>query len=356
LLLAARVARRTTDWAEADELLDHYWQLRGDDDDLVLERLLLRAAHGELEAARPGLQRHIDQDDAAAPLAREALVSGMLYSFRLGDAAAALERWLERSPESTTALLLQGKLDEMRDNNKGAVPGYRRLLELDAGHDEARLRLAGVLVEQFKGNEALEHLQVLSQHLPDHPGVEVLLAQALDQVGQSGEARAVLEKCLEHHPDHPGALAERGWIAQRDGQRDKAEELLGRAVRLDPGNFSTRYRFSQVLRANGKKDPAHASLDEAKRIERDLRRIREIIQEKVQQSPRSASLHFEAAMIALRLGQSADALRWLLSALQVDPEHPPTHRALALYYEDVGSPILAARHRAIAQRLAGSEP
>jgi Tfp pilus assembly protein PilF len=57
------------------------------------------------------------------------------------------------------------------------------------------------------------------------------------------------------------------------------------------------------------------------------------------------------AVIALRAGLPKEGLRWLLSALQVGPNHAPTHRALAAYYHETGSPILAARHRAIAQRL-----
>ena len=40
-------------------------------------------------------------------------------------------------------------------------------------------------------------------------------------------------------------------------------------------------------------------------------------------------------------------------ALQADPDHVPTHRSLAAYYHEAGNPILAARHREIAQRLAG---
>src|SRR5262249_3534548 len=59
LLLSARVARRSGAWTEARVLLDRYWQQRGDDDPLVLERLLLRATRGEVEAVQPLLQLRI---------------------------------------------------------------------------------------------------------------------------------------------------------------------------------------------------------------------------------------------------------------------------------------------------------
>ena len=64
----------------------------------------------------------------------------------------------------------------------------------------------------------------------------------------------------------------------------------------------------------------------------------------------AAVLH-EVALIVLRAGRPREALRWMLNALQLDPEHVPTHRLLAAYYREAGNPILAARHRALAQRL-----
>src|SRR5438128_1604180 len=73
LLLSARVARRGGAWTEAEEVLNRYWQRNGDDDALVLERLLLRATRGEVEAVQPLLQARIAQDGPLAPLAREAL-------------------------------------------------------------------------------------------------------------------------------------------------------------------------------------------------------------------------------------------------------------------------------------------
>src|SRR5205823_458805 len=66
LLLSARVTRRAGAWTESEALLDRYTELRGDDDALVLERLSLRATRGEIEATRPLLQLHIEQNDSAA--------------------------------------------------------------------------------------------------------------------------------------------------------------------------------------------------------------------------------------------------------------------------------------------------
>ena len=42
-------------------------------------------------------------------------------------------------------------------------------------------------------------------------------------------------------------------------------------------------------------------------------------------------------------------LRWLHSALQLDPHHKATHEALADYYRRMGNQGLAARHKELAQ-------
>jgi predicted Zn-dependent protease len=244
---------------------------------------------------------------------------------------------------------------EMREQPKLALPSYRRVLEQDPDHDEARLRLTGCLMQLYQADEALPHLIHLRRRLPGNPEVQVQLAQALDQQGRIAEARALLDECLRDHPDRPGALAERGWIASRDGDGQRAEEDLGRAIQLDPSDLTAHHRYYQVLNQNGKKAEAAKEQETIDRVKADLEQINEIVLGRLPATPNDPSLYFDAGMIALRIGRPKEMLRWLQSALQVDPGHAPTHRALATYYQDTGNPILAARHRALGQRP-GGEP
>jgi tetratricopeptide (TPR) repeat protein len=355
LLLSARVARRSGAWTEAEELLDRYWRAHGDDDALALERLLFRATRGELESVQSSLQARIDRDDPSAPLAREALIAGLMFRFRLGEAEQQINRWLEHDPDNTLALLARGNLYEKRDLSSDALMAYRRLLELDPEHDEARLRMTTILLHLSQGEEALGHLEYLRRRLPDNPTVLVQLAQALDLQGQADEARATLDECLRRHPDNAAALAERGRIARRDGDGALAEEYLRRAVRLDPGKSSARYQLYLTLNQNGKKDEALKEQEAGTRMEEDVKRIKELLHTRLQETPNDPAVYYEVAMIALRAGRPKEALHWLENALQVGPDHLPTHRALATYYRERGNPILAARHRAIAQRLSNQQ-
>ena len=354
LLLMARVARRAGQWDDAEKLLNDYWAGHGDDEELVFERLLLRAARGDLEAAGPPLAARIRAGGPDAGPAREALVTGELARFRWAEADAALTAWAAAEPDNTTALLLRGKLQEQRHDPEGPAVAYHRILELDPDHDEARLRLATVLLERFYGEEALGHLEVLRRRLPDNADVTVLWAVALGLQGRTAEARAALDAAIAARPNHPRALAERARYAASDGDNAAALDDFARAVRLDPGNMTVRHQYAQALLRAGR--PADADRERAaiERLRTDLERMNELIAGPLQTRPNDPAVHYQIAVIALRSGQPDEALRWLQSALKVDPDHLPTHRALAGFYHATGNPVLAARHRAIASRLAGA--
>ena len=81
----------------------------------------------------------------------------------------------------------------------------------------------------------------------------------------------------------------------------------------------------------------------------DLNRLAQLTRE-LMKSARDPSRCAEVGMILLRNGHDQEGLRWLSSVLQENPGHRPTHAALADYYERSGNPLLAARHRQLAQQ------
>lgn len=352
LILSARVARRTGAWDAAEAALTRYSERHGDGPDLVLERLLLRATRGEIEAAGPPLLARVRDGGPDARLAREALVAGLVYRFRWAEADAVIADWLASDPDDPIALLLRGKLDEQRQNSEAAARAYRRVVELDPEHDEARLRLTTLLLVNRFGAEALAHLEVLRGRLPDHPEVGVQWARALALEGRTAESRAAVAACLAAHPDYPPALAERGGFALLDGDEAAAERDLERAVNLAPGDVAARAQLALVLARVGKREEAARRQAEVDRMKADGERVAALIEGPLQARPDDPAVPHEIAAIALRAGQVGEALRWYEAALRADPDHAPTHRALAALHHELGNPALAARHRALAGRAA----
>lgn len=352
ILLCARVARRSGAWNECEFLLNSYSQLHGEDEVVVLERLLLRATIGEVDTVAPVLQERINRNDSAARLAREALISGHLYLYRLDVAAKMIDDWLQRDPRHTIALMLRGKLQEQRERESDALETYRQALEIDPEYDEVRLRMTEILLAFRQGAEAVVHLEYLRRRMPNSVDVLAQLGQALDLQGRIDEARSALDECLQLNPNHATALLERGRIARGDGDLQKAEDLLARSVQAEPGNTIARHQYFLALNANGKIAEANVQLAEVRQVETDIKQINDLMRDGLRDSPNDPAVRCEVAKIARRARLPKEALRWLQRALQIDPNYLPAHQELSSLYYQLGNPILSTRHRAIARQLA----
>lgn len=346
LLLAARAARRSGSFDEADQFLDRYQDVRGRDDaDLILERVLVRAERGEVDSVARFCRALLDRDDPATFLVLEALAKGELRAYRPVGADAAVEEWLKRQPDNPQALLIRGQVHELRERRTDAIVAYRRALEVDASLDEARMRLCPVLMEMGLAQEARPHLEYLHRRYPGNPMVQVLLARARDRQGDAEAAEKILDDVLSQRPHFAPALAERGKLARRAGRWAEAETLLREAVSLEPGDYPARYQLAQCLENNGKADEAQKEHDRLRQLEDDMKRSQEIAAGRLEAEPHNAQLHYEMGMISLRAGAVAEGLRWLHSALKEDPNHAAAHEALREHYQKVGDFGRARQHR-----------
>jgi tetratricopeptide (TPR) repeat protein len=344
LLLSARVARRTAAFDQANLLLDRYQAVRGEDDDLVLERLLVRAASGDLDAVARFGRMVVDQHDPAAPLVLEAFVHGYLRMYRLQEADACLQAWLQLQPDNAQAHFLQGLMLEQRGALQEALASFRQAVALDAHHDQARLHLSFILTQLHQGGEALPHLQYLQRRGMDSPMLPVYLARCHYQLGQTDDAERVLHAALEQQPHFAPALADLGKILFETGRRQEAGPFLKEAASLLPGDYQVHYLYSQSLAETGNQAEVKAEAARLKQIEEDVKRVEVLVNVDMSKRPHDPALHYEAGMLALRAGAPEDGLRWLESALKEDPDYGPAHLALAYFYQQNGDASRAARH------------
>jgi tetratricopeptide (TPR) repeat protein len=345
LLLVARASRRVGAFDVAEEALTRYEDKHGVDDGLTLERMLLRAERGEIELVERCFRARVEAGHPDAPLILEALVRSFIRNYRLKEAEECLDRWFELEPDNTQALLDRGIISEIRQIRSEAADYYRRVVELDPQHDDARMRLARILVELGQASAALPHLNYLQPRFPDDPLVAVQQARCLELLGQQSQAIEVLDQALERFPQSAEARVLRGKLAMQDGQLEQAEEMLRRAVALDPGTYTTRYQLYTCLSQRGKLDEAKEESNRLKLMEEDMRLLEELAGGKMQKTPHDPALHYQVAQIALRSGQVEEAVRWLHNALREDPHYGPAHQTLAMYYKRIGKPMLAAQHR-----------
>jgi tetratricopeptide (TPR) repeat protein len=356
LLLVARASRRMGAFDVAEEALARYEQKHGVDDDLTLERMLFRAEHGEIELVERFFRARVEAGHPDSSLILEALVRSFIRNYRLKEAEDCVNRWLELEPDNTQAVLDRGILAEVRQMRIEAADYYRRVVELDPQHDDARLRLARILVELGQASAALPHLNYLQPRFPDDPQIAVYQARCLELLGQQSQAVETVNQVLARFPESAEALVLKGRLMMQNGQLEESEELLRRAVALDPGTYTTRYQLYTCLSQRGKMEEAKEESNRLKQLEEDMRTLEQMAGGKMQQTPHDPALHYQIAQIALRTGQVEEAVRWLQNALREDPNYVPAHQMLALYYQRIGKPILASQHREQARAGGGAAP
>lgn len=353
LLLAARAARRTGAFDEANRCLDRYQEVRGpEDEDLTIERVLVRVERGETDAMTNYCLSLVTRDHPATPLILEALSRGYLRAYQPKKAEKAIEEWLERQPDNPEALLIQGQVHDLQTRQHDAIASYRRALTVDPELDDARLRLCSALMQLDLTSEAQPHLEYLSRRFPENLMVQVYLARVQDRQGHSEEAEKILDAVLARQPRYAPALAERGKLALRAEQFEQAEKWLREASTLEPGDFQAHYQLSQCLEKVGKSEEAQKEQAHLQQIEDDIKQIQEIANGRLEAQPHNVELHYRAGTIALRAGSVEEGLRWLHSALKEDPNHQPTHKALMEYYQRRGDFGRAREHR---QKLTASD-
>jgi tetratricopeptide (TPR) repeat protein len=355
LFLAARAARCAGLFDDAEEFLNRCQERRGRDDAITLERALLTAEGGDVDDVLTFCKARVEADDPDSPLILAALARGLLRDYRLLDADWAVRTWQERSPDDPMSHLLRGRVAHERYADTTAIAAYRRALEIDPELDEARDKLAAVLVETNQPREALPHLEYLCRQRPNDPALAVRLAQCRDLLGEQDEAARLLDEVLARHPDFQSALAERGKLALHAGQYAEAEGWLRRGSAAAPWDAALLEQLQLCLKQSGQTDKARALEPQLKQAKEDLEHLENLISKDIARNPLNPEPQYEAGTVLLRIGAYSEGVRRLQKAVRLNPRHVKAHEALADFYQRTGSLNQAAKHRRLAREAAAAE-
>jgi tetratricopeptide (TPR) repeat protein len=349
--LAARAARRAGALDEAEQhLIACENSPAVSADDLRLENSMLDAQRGKLTGAVEGyLRGQLDHKHPDTPLILEALAQGYVEQLRLPEALDCLDRCLKQQPDNVPALLWRGRVRERLTKTPDAVLDFRRAVELAHAHEEARLLLADALYLSGLWDEALRHYEQLRPSRPDDPAVLLGLAGCWANTGRLEEAQRLLDRLIADCPPNAVALMERGRLDLENERPAEAERWLRKSLAVNPSDRRTNHLLTQCLRLQGKDKEAREQEQKAERTLADLRRLGLILTEEMSKSPNDPNLHWELGVLCLRNGQVKQGLGWLSRALELDPRHKASHRALADYFTKAGDSARAAHHLRLAQ-------
>jgi tetratricopeptide (TPR) repeat protein len=345
-LLAARAARMTGHLEEADSHLKRCIKLqKGATQDTQLEFLLIRVQTGEEDEVRPALQRLIEAKHSESAMILETLARAYMNHLRFGPAYNVLTHWIQVAPDSPLPYHWRGWTLEHLNNHELAMKDYLRALDLDPNLFKVRLRVAEMLLDDKRPLEALPHLERLEREHQGNPNVMVRLGQCRYLQGRPKEARRLLEAAVKDMPRDSALLLHLARLDMDEGRPRQAEQWLRRALKVDPGDTEARYALVSCLQAQGRDDEAAAALARYKKYRDMLKRANRLLKQLAKNPGRDPSSPSEVGTLLLKFGHERIGLYWLHQALNRDPRHGPTHKALADYYEKKGQPEKAAAHR-----------
>ncbi len=347
-LLAAQAARRCGDLDAAQKYLKRADRFGRAAADIEVEQALVRAQSGYLGEVEPAFVKWIVDGHPQANEMIALLVPVYLADFRIVEVGKLTAKWVELRPNSPKAWAYRADiLERLRSNRELVIAARRRLAELTPDDRVARLNLVRVLlVTRQPPDEAAGHLEWLLAADPVDPPVLVQLAACREAQGRPDEAVAILDRVIAAAPGNAKALFDRGRLEMNRGRPVEAIRFLRRSAELDPSNDELLYTLFLGVRQTGTAEEARAAEERWRRCANDLQRVSELGRA-IGAAPDKPELRCEIGELFLRNGQTVEGLRWLESALRIDPRHAPTHRVLAAHYERTGRPDLARHHNAL---------
>ena len=168
------------------------------------------------------------------------------------------------SPEQRAdAEFRQAVADMQQGHVADAIAGYREVLRLDAGHDEARQALVALLLESKQGAESERVLQERLNARPGHTGFAMMLARLQVEHGALEQALATLEKSLPYADAQADYQAFFAALLQRRNRHKEAITHYQIVLQLAPDNGVWLMGYGLSLQAAQRADDARGAFRRA---------------------------------------------------------------------------------------------
>jgi predicted Zn-dependent protease len=344
-LMAAQTARRDGDLEAADQLLGEYHQFFSDvNPEERLEWALQQAQVGKFANVIDFLIECLEVRHPSSERIFEALAMGSAQVYNLDRASFWVGEMLDKFPKNPVGRLIRLQTLETLGHREDLLPPLRELVAEYPRYTNARQHLADTLFWLQQYDEAAKEYESLVAQVPNRPMALLGLARCQIKTGRTSAASDLLRKLQEQFPGNSEVLLECGRCALREDRFGDAESLLRRAVEMAPDDHQIHLELGICLQKIGRSEESKQHIDKAKRIEADLAHLEKAVDAMIQ-NPSDPEPRLLAGQICLRNGQVAEGLRWLNGALERKPDHKPTHRALADYYDSQGDSQQAEWHR-----------
>jgi tetratricopeptide (TPR) repeat protein len=355
--LLARATRRSGLFAESEENLKSAEQLGWDSQLVHRERVLaavqtgrVRPMEGELKAI---FARELTPEETEEVY--EALANGHASAFDAPEFFKCIDYWLDWRPGDIKPRQMRAEFILRLGDHARAAEEFREVLKTHPEQMAARFGLAECLLVLNRPSEAEELFRICHDTRPT-PRSALGLAKSLVRIDRADEALLLLQK-FENTEDRvvlAEMLEELGrWYLDRE-RLTEASSYLQKCVEIAPENYSAWHALSMAQSMQGDSNEARTSLEMSQSLQRDARRMFEIMSD-LTKSPESIDLRLEAAEIMFRQKKNDEAVAWLSSILDSSPHNLPANRRLAEHYRSIGQNELASQCDDRATQAHGAE-
>jgi predicted Zn-dependent protease len=233
----ARQAKIRGDAQSAEILLTEAVERNPSDCETRLELSELLLAHGSTQAAVVHLQKLIDQnpDD---PRSFVGLAEAMLMQRNLPEAERLVAKALELDPRQTRGLLLRGKIEQSRGDDRRALSDYHELLANEPDHIEATMLVAGLHLRHGDGRVAAPLLRSIAENAEQDPQLRAsaqwMLGRCYAQDSRWSDAAQALAAGMPSRPGTPDDWLELADACWRAGDLQKAHVAVEQALKRAP--------------------------------------------------------------------------------------------------------------------------
>jgi tetratricopeptide (TPR) repeat protein len=339
--LKARIAWIQNDPSTVDRELTQAERLGYSWNQLARLRGLLLARGSQKSEAEAMLRWQFNHSSKPDSEVAEALARLYLGTYRLGDAAAVLDRWMREVPSDARPYLLQADIDLRNHASSDVMIGrYQAALARDSSLAQARLGLAGQLQSDRRYAEAATEYAAYLASKPKDPLGYLRAGQNALEMGDEQSARALLDKALALAPHDSEVLAAHATLELRGGRLEKALHFFEQSIKADPFDHWNHYQRMLILARQGRKAEAEEERQTVERLKREQAHFGEI-SDRLLRNPLDLQLRSEAAQWLMEHGHDEEAVDWANLVLQTNPSDPAMNRLLANHYRKKGQLGLA---------------
>jgi len=346
--LLARTYRRLRRFDDVSRQLDQARKLGWDVALLKREQLIALAQTGQYAELKGHWSELFDTAGSDGPEISNAYVSGCISRLRLADALRVLNAWQADYPTDSQSYFLRGRLHEATLNWSDAARAYQQALQLAPSRIDARFHLAKSLMKLGRFQNAESHLRQVLREAPRHHKAPVVLATCLIKLRKTAEARDLLTLVLQKTPNRLEALKAMGKLELSAGRPKAALRYLKPAAKRHPEDCEVRYAYGKALRETGDEQAAREQFAFVDAAAKPLLQLKQLTK-KLLKNPRNTEIRFQIATLTWKYKSHDEGAQWFLSLLAIDPNHKPTHAALARHYALLGDDKQAELHRRLAR-------